>query len=167
MRYGEKHYPPWNLGESQLFVLWNGKNSPFSFSCLAKSLSLLICSLEKGLIFSRKGVENHFWREGLAFFLLQHLFLSQHIAEDQTFLVKGTLEEICNYFAFFALMVRFAGNSLIDSSSLSSRGAAVAECQNRNRKCFKFIAVARLGRECSSQEGSKIEAKLINVSWKM
>ena len=36
----------------------------------------------------------------------------------------------------------------------SSRGAAVAECQNRKRECFKFIAVARIGRECSSQEGS-------------
>ena len=64
MRYGEKHYPPWNLGESQLFILWIGKNSPFSFSCLAKSLSLLICSLEKGLIFSEKGLK--IWREGLA-----------------------------------------------------------------------------------------------------
>ena len=78
-----------------------GKNSPFSFSCFAKSLLFLIYSFEKGLIFSEKGLK------------------------------------------IISLKRRF-----------SSRGAAVAECQNRNRKCFKFIAVARLGRECSSQEGS-------------
>ena len=37
----------------------------------------------------------------------------------------------------------------------SSIGAAVVECQIGIEKCFYcFIVVARIGRECSSQEGS-------------